>query len=107
MTAPLADLRLHHTAIDAIRVEIDGEIDLSNADQLRERITAGVDGARRVVLDCTDVRYMDSTGVRLIHDLANNLTTNGFELVVTAPAASPAGLILAIAPPSGVAVELS
>jgi anti-anti-sigma factor len=52
-------------------VAIAGEIDLSNADEIRDEVvdTIGTEHDR-VALDLTGTTYLDSTGVRLLFDLA-------------------------------------
>ena len=46
---------------DAFRLS--GEIDLSNVDQLATTISSEVREGNHVVLDCTDLRFIDSTGM--------------------------------------------
>ena len=56
---------------DAVRVAPAGEVDLSTAGVLQKRIEAQLEqGCARLVLDLHDVRFMDSTGVRLVLELA-------------------------------------
>jgi anti-anti-sigma factor len=52
-------------------VSVAGEIDLSNADEIRDRVVDAIGtGHDRVALDLTGTTYLDSTGVRLLFDLA-------------------------------------
>jgi len=55
-------------------VRLDGEVDLSNVDEVREAIFAPADaGHSCVVVDLTGTTYLDSTAVRLLFDLAVRL----------------------------------
>ena len=48
-------------------VLVDGEVDVSNADQLRDAIDARLEaGTTRVVVDLSDVPYIDSTGIGVL-----------------------------------------
>jgi anti-anti-sigma factor len=67
-------------------VRVHGEVDLSNAAAIRsEVIDALPHGAPGLVLDLTDTSYLDSTGVRLLFDLAERLQARRqrLRLVVT------------------------
>jgi anti-anti-sigma factor len=55
-------------------VAVAGEIDLSNADEIRDQVVAKIGTAHdRVALDLTGTTYLDSTGVRLLFDLATRM----------------------------------
>jgi len=48
-------------------IRLSGEVDLSNADELRSDIVQAVPHeASGVVLDLTETTYLDSTGIRLL-----------------------------------------
>jgi anti-anti-sigma factor len=54
--------------------KVDGELDLSNAEQVREALTAAVDkDDTALVLDLSATTYFDSAGVRLVFQLADDL----------------------------------
>jgi anti-anti-sigma factor len=58
----------------ALVVRIQGEIDLSNAGQIRDDVTGAVPhDAAGVALDLTGTTYLDSSGIRLLFDLAERL----------------------------------
>jgi anti-sigma B factor antagonist/stage II sporulation protein AA (anti-sigma F factor antagonist) len=64
-------------------VHVRGEIDLSNSDAVRAEIVKAVPrDARGVVLDLTETTYLDSTGVRLLFDLADRLQSRRQRLVL-------------------------
>ena len=70
---------------DAVLARVSGEVDLSNATSVREQVFDAVpNSASALVLDLSETRYLDSSGVRLIFELAERLRNRGqgFELVV-------------------------
>ena len=55
-------------------LEIQGNVDSSTADQLRQRaMDALKSGARDLVLDFTHVKYVSSAGLRVLNELFNQL----------------------------------
>jgi anti-anti-sigma factor len=83
---------------------VDGEIDLSNADEVRGRIQGVMDeDARGLVLDLSGVRYLDSTGIRLVFDLARWLGASGRQLgIVLTDSAAIEPVLLAAGVPGRV-----
>ena len=66
---------------------ISGEIDLSNAEQMGDEIAQAIpDHALAIVLDLTDVDYLDSAGLYVIHGLRKRLEDRGQSLMVVLPA---------------------
>ena len=70
---PLANLdfeEIGRTLVARLR----GEVDLSNVEDIRARLVAAVShDAEDMVLDLTETTYLDSTGVRLLFELAERL----------------------------------
>jgi anti-anti-sigma factor len=69
----------------AVVAHLSGEVDLSNAQSVRERLLAAVpNSASALVLDLSSTEYLDSSGVRLVFELADRLRSRGqkFEIVV-------------------------
>lgn len=104
MNAPLATVEVRRVERD-VSVVVVGEIDLSNADDVQVRIDEASRGARAVTVDLRAVDYMDSRGVRLLHDLSRRLAADGIELTVVAPADTIAGEILRLTRLPGLADE--
>jgi anti-anti-sigma factor len=70
---PLARLDLEETGRTLV-ARLHGEVDLSNVDDLRSRLVAAVSqDAEGLVLDLTGTSYLDSTGVRLLFELAERM----------------------------------
>ena len=94
--------RLAHVHLDTIEevpvARLDGEIDISNAQDLADALAGSVPSAALgLVLDLTELDYLDSSGVHLLLDLAGRLRTRRQELHVVAPADAPLRMVLDIA----------
>lgn len=44
-----------------------GEVDIGNADGLHEQVNAAAVGSRGVVVDLSEVEYLDSTALSMLH----------------------------------------
>lgn len=65
---------------------LSGEIDLANAKPIGTAISAAVDNELAgVVIDLTDVSYLDSSGVHLVFDLAERLAARQQMLALAVP----------------------
>jgi anti-anti-sigma factor len=70
---PLADLTLDARG-PAVVARLEGEVDLSNVEAIRaELVDAVAHDTELLVLDLTPTTYLDSTGVRLLFELAERL----------------------------------
>ena len=66
-----------------------GEIDLANVDDLRDKLTAVTpNDALGIVFDLREVDYMDSSGLRLIQLLREDLRVRGQKLQLVIPEGS-------------------
>lgn len=93
----IADLQLSFR--DGIVIaRITGEIDMSNASDLRGAITESTpNDALGVVLDLSAVGYVDSAGIHLLYRLGESLQDRGQTLRVVIPPNSPASDTLSLA----------
>jgi anti-sigma B factor antagonist len=85
MTMRLADLTVQHEG-QVVVAALEGEIDMSNAAELGQAVGRAVSNqALGLVLDLTDVAYVDSAGIHVIYDLRDRLSVRGqgMRLVVT------------------------
>ena len=65
---------------------VTGEVDLSNATLVTDRlIEATPNSATVLVLDLSDTSYLDSSGVRMLFELAQRLRNRGQELQLVVP----------------------
>jgi anti-anti-sigma factor len=71
-------------------VRVSGEIDLSNAVQVRDAIGAAVPEAASIVtVDLSDTTYLDSAGISMIFRLAERLRYSRQELRLVVPEDAP------------------
>lgn len=66
---------------------VTGEVDVSNADELRRAIDAQLDGLEggELVVDLAEVSYIDSTGIGVLVGAAHRASDAGARLVVARP----------------------
>jgi anti-anti-sigma factor len=77
---PLAEVTLEPDG-GTIVAHVHGEIDLSNVDEIRTVLIEAVSHESEcLVLDLTDTTYLDSTGIRLLFELAERLQGRRQEL---------------------------
>jgi anti-anti-sigma factor len=85
----LGDLQISH-APGAVVACLVGEIDMSNAEDLGATVIGATPNeARGVVLDLSEVEYLDSAGIYVIHGMRASLQTRGQNLVLVVPPRSP------------------
>jgi anti-anti-sigma factor len=77
---PLADIKFE-TVDNVVVARLEGEVDMSNADDLGAAITARVSSdALALVLDLAAVDYLDSAGIHVLFDLRERLTRRGQQI---------------------------
>jgi anti-anti-sigma factor len=81
---------------DALVVRPIGDIDLANAGLVREGVLALIERheCRCLVLDLSEVDYLDSSGIELLFRLSQALGGTGQDLSVVAPEGSRAARVL-------------
>jgi anti-anti-sigma factor len=80
---------------DVIVAAIEGEIDGSNAAELRLALSDRLPSASRgLVLDLTKVKYLDSAGIHLLFDLGRRLAARRQSLRLVMSATSPIRRVL-------------
>lgn len=95
MTTPITVTVSMHDAVPVARVR--GELDLSNVAQVRTAIASSVTNTTpALVVDLSDLTYMDSRGVHLLFELTERLTQTQQQMLVVVPAASPIRRLIAI-----------
>jgi anti-anti-sigma factor len=96
MDEPLARVVVEHPDDERIVASVHGDVDLSNAEDVGRMLGASARSAsdRVLVVDLREVTYIDSQGLRVLHQLASRLDARGATLVVVAPRGSVAGDVL-------------
>ena len=75
-----------NTSEDAGRVLVEGEVDVSNADELRDAVDSALAlDAPEVTVDLSQVPYIDSTGIGVLVGAAHRAADAGKKLVVASP----------------------
>jgi anti-anti-sigma factor len=74
-----------------------GEVDLSNAQSVKTELLAAVPNtASALLVDLSDTRHLDSSGLQLLFELAHRLGNRGQELNVIVPDGSLVRRILVL-----------
>ena len=75
---------------------VSGEIDLANARRLHDELVAMAAGLEALVVDLTEVPYLDSAGVKTLFGVARELSQRDQALLLTVPIGSPLRRVLKI-----------
>jgi anti-anti-sigma factor len=81
---------------DQLHVRLLGEIDMSNATTVGDQLLQASQGAQTVRVDLAGLTFLDSSALRVLIKLRNDLLAGGRILTVTTPPGSRAGRILAL-----------
>jgi anti-anti-sigma factor len=73
---------------------ISGEVDISNIDSITHAIYELPNTEEGLLIDLSDVSYLDSSAVSLLHDLAMRLRSRAQRMIVVSPPHSPPRRIL-------------
>jgi len=91
---PIEELKFERAG-DAVLARLSGEVDLSNARSVEEKLLAAVpNAASGLVLDLSPTHHLDSSGVRLIFELAERLDNRRQKLELVVPDDSPVRRVL-------------
>src|SRR5580700_3125412 len=91
--SPTLNLKVLHGSHETL-VSLSGELDLSSAPALRELLAGAFedDGPRRIVLDLSDLIYLDSTGLSIFVSAHKRATASDIEFCLADPNPSVARL---------------
>lgn len=79
----------------AVRIELAGEVDMANADRIEQEMASAItNNTMSVTVDVADLRYIDSTGLRVLASFAARLRSIDIKFTLVAPATSPAGRVI-------------
>jgi anti-anti-sigma factor len=91
---PLGDLKLESIAGLPV-ARLSGEIDRSNAAELGDRMATAIGGqGGGLVVDLSELAFLDSTGIRMLFELAAELKRHQQALRVVVPSGSHLGELL-------------
>ena len=83
----MSELELQRGSDGEYVLRVRGEIDMANAPLLRELLDEAVDGgASRIVVDCHELEFLDSSGIGVLVAARKRLADDG-ELVLDSPPA--------------------
>jgi anti-sigma B factor antagonist len=86
----LADLRFEHAG-SVVVARVAGDVDMSNAADVGTALARAITNDKlALVLDLTEVDYLDSAGIHLIFDLQERLRVRGLALRLVVPEGSNA-----------------
>jgi anti-sigma B factor antagonist/stage II sporulation protein AA (anti-sigma F factor antagonist) len=68
----------------------EGDVDIASAPALQREVLAATRDARRVVLDLSDVAWLDSSGLRLLDDLTRAYEARRVDVRIVVPPDVPA-----------------
>jgi anti-sigma B factor antagonist len=77
-------MMLHVERGDGFSLRLTGEVDISNAIQLEQELIPALVSGGELVLDCSGLTFIDSTGIRVLIDAAKWLEGSG-RLVLLSP----------------------
>jgi anti-anti-sigma factor len=82
---------------DVVVARLTGELDISGASSTGQRIAEAVpSSARGVVVDMSELEFIDSSGISMLFELARRVGSRRQELRVVAPAGTPVARVLDI-----------
>jgi anti-anti-sigma factor len=85
----LADVQITLTKT-ALIAHVTGEVDMSNAEEVGATVIGATPNeADGVVLDLSDVEYLDSAGIYVVYGMRASLQARGQSLILVIPASSP------------------
>ena len=88
---------LEFSGDDVVVARLRGEIDLSNARDVGDQLSAAIpNSALGLVIDLTATDYLDSSGVHLLFDLGERLGRRQQQLRVVVPEGAPIRRVLRI-----------
>jgi anti-sigma B factor antagonist len=70
---------------DTLNVTLSGEFDMSAIAAFRKSVQDGAEPWRRVVIDMSDLAFMDSSGLQELVRLDNRARQRGLEVVLARP----------------------
>lgn len=93
----LVGVEIEHRDDDVVVARLTGELDISAADRTGKKIAEAVpSSARGLVVDMSELEFMDSSGVSMLFTLARQVGSHRQQLRVVAPPGKPVSRVLQI-----------
>lgn len=97
MNQDLVGVQIEQRDDDVVVARLTGELDISVADQARRKIADAVpNSAVGVIIDMSELEFMDSSGVSMLFSLARKVGSHRQQLRVVAPPGRPVSRVLQI-----------
>lgn len=96
MADPTARMETSHEE-GCVVIRLSGDLDLVTVPRLEPQIERAIAGAPDVVVDLTEIQFLDSGGLRLLTRVSSTAAAHNQSLVVVAPPNSIARSVLEIA----------
>ena len=82
---------------EAVIARLKGEIDMTNAEYVRDELTAAVpNDVAALVIDLSEAQYLDSAAIELLFELSRRLGRRRLELRLVVPDSSPLTRLLTL-----------
>jgi anti-sigma B factor antagonist len=83
---------------DVVVARLSGEIDIATAERLQDAILAEVRSAEEggLVVDLSDVGFLDSAGIRLLFSVHRSMTESGRPMAIVVPDGARIASVLSI-----------
>lgn len=81
-TPPFA-IRLAPVSEGSVRVQVQGELDLSTSPAFDKAVRQELDAGRKVIIDLSEIAFIDSTGLNALITAMRTSDSNGGELAVS------------------------
>ena len=99
----MSDLEVHVDPDGTLRLS--GEFDMSSVETFRMAVETSADPEREIVLELTDLTFLDSSGIRAILTMAQEIGTKGVVLRNPQPNVRRVIELIGIEGRSGIRVE--
>jgi anti-sigma B factor antagonist len=90
---PLFAVELWRPSEHVVVVEVEGEIDISSSRRFKDALSRGIsDGAGRLIIDLTNVTFLDSTAIGVVVGGVKDMRALGGTLDIVCPDGSITGI---------------
>jgi anti-anti-sigma factor len=79
---------------NSVTLSVTGELDLSTVPLLHQSVAALGDDLSALTIDLRELKFMDSTGLRLLIELNQRAQRESWKLTLTAPELESAAIVL-------------